>query len=346
MFISVLRKLSIWVSQILFSSKQIPEKTTKEETQDEGVGMDKEFYNQSSAVKLGWTPNWFGAQHFDEDLTEGIKEFQREHGLTPDGLCGPMTYRRAWTDRQANISDFKPQPRAGLVGQKYIVHNGKFLEIDWDKVILWDEPQGLDCDKGTYYDYSGKEDRKPMMFVNHWDVCLSAESCAKVLKRRGISVHFCIDNDGTIFQLLDTQQGAYQAGNTKCNRGSIGVEISNAYYTKYQSWYERNGFGPRPVVPKGEAKVHGGRGLDEHLDFYPVQVEALKALWKALHKGLGIPLEAPRHDNGDPKLEVDARCTRSEFEGFCHHYNITRRKIDCAGLDIWSLLDEVKAELD
>ena len=282
MFISVLKKLSIWVSQILFSSESVPE-DTKEETTSEEESVDKEFYNQSSAAKLGWTPSWFGAEHFDEELTEGIKDFQQEHGLSPDG--------------QANISDFKPQPRVGLIGQKYIVHNGSFLEIDWDKVILWDEPQGLKANDGTYYDYSGKEDRKPLMFVNHWDVCLSAESCARVVNKRGISVHFCIDNDGTIFQMLDTQHGAWQAGNTKCNRGSIGVEISNAYYPKYQSWYERNGFGSRPVVPKGEAKVHG-HGLDEHLDFYPVQVEAAKALWKALHKGLGIPLEAPRKENG------------------------------------------------
>ena len=307
--------------------------------------MDTGFYNQASSAKLGWTPSWFGAQHFDEALEEGIKKFQTEHDLTPDGLCGPMTYRRAWTERQASISDYKPTGGVGLVGQKYIVHNGRFIPIDWDKVILWDQPDGLGCDKGTYYDYSGEKDRVPMLFVNHWDVCLSAASCAKVIARRGISIHFCIDNDGTIYQLLDTQHGAFQAGRRHGNKHGIGVEISNAYYTKYQDWYVKNGFGPRPVVEKNAVKVHG-HGLKEHLDFYPVQIEAAKALWKAMHLGLGIPLEAPRLPNGEPNLGVDAGCDNGDFTGFCHHYNITRNKIDCAGLDLWSLLEEVKAELD
>ena len=46
---------------------------------------------------------------------------------------------------------------------------------------------------GHYYDYSGRAKRKIRYFVNHWDVCLNATSCQRVLDRRGISVHFLID---------------------------------------------------------------------------------------------------------------------------------------------------------
>lgn len=123
------------------------------------------------------------------------------------------------------------------------------------------------------------------------------------------------------------------------NTKSIGVEISNAYYTKYQSWYEKNGFGPRPVV--NDVKCHG-RKLEEHLDFYPVQLEALKALWVAVHGATGIPLECPTDSNGDLVEGVDKRCERGEFRGFINHYNLTRRKIDCAGLDMVGLLKEAK----
>ena len=101
---------------------------------------------------------------------------------------------------------------------------------------------------------------------------------AKIINRRGVSMHFGIDNDGTIYQLLDTQHGAWQAGHWYGNKQGIGVEISNAYYTKYQGWYEKNGFGSRPVVT--DAVVHK-RTLGDHLGFYPVQLEALKKLWKA-----------------------------------------------------------------
>ena len=313
------------------------------------MSVDKVFYNQASASKLGWEPSWFGCEHHDDELVEAIRKWQRRNGITADGMCGPGTYRRVWTERQADIHDYVPSALGfkrvkESCGNKHIVHNSKFIPIEWDKVVLWDEPDGLKCDAGNYYDYGGKEDRKPNNFTNHWDVCLSAEACAKVLNRRGVSVHFCIDNDGTIYQLLDTQHGAWHAGHWYGNKKGIGVEISNAYYTKYQGWYEKNLGESRPVVPKGEAVVHG-RGLDEHLDFYPVQIEALKKLWKALHLGLGIPLEYPANRDGSLCTTVHPDVDGGDFEGFNNHYNFTRKKIDCAGLPLDVLIKEVKEEI-
>ena len=71
--------------------------------------MDKIFYNESSAVKLGWSPDWFGASHFDEELLKKVKKFQQEHGLTADGFVGPTTYRRIWTEREASLADYRPR---------------------------------------------------------------------------------------------------------------------------------------------------------------------------------------------------------------------------------------------
>ena len=70
--------------------------------------MDKDFYNQASASKLGWDPTWFGERFFDDKLVRAIKKWQRSHGLTADGLCGPMTFRRILTERQSNIHEHKP----------------------------------------------------------------------------------------------------------------------------------------------------------------------------------------------------------------------------------------------
>ena len=307
--------------------------------------MDKDFYNKSSADSLGWDPSWFGCEEFDFNLVKAVQKWQKANSLTADGLVGPMTYRRIWTQRESSISDWMdvlPTKKKYKNSEKYIVHNGHFIPIEWDEVILWDESGGFKSNDGCYTSYAGKPDRKPTMFVNHWDVCLSAESCARVLNKRGISVHFLIDNDGTIYQMLDTQHKAWHAGISNYEGGNtkgIGVEISNAYYTKYQDWYVKHGFGERPI--QENAWVHG-RKKDPFLDFYPVQLKALKALWKAIHIGVGIPLEYPKNSEGYIETSVHKDCERGKFHGFCNHYNFTRNKIDCAGLDLPALLREVK----
>jgi len=35
-------------------------------------------------------------------------------------------------------------------------------------------------------------------------------------------------------------------------------------------------------------------------------------------------------------------CKKLEFEGLCNHYNLTERKIDCAGIDIPNLIPKIK----
>ena len=71
------------------------------------------------------------------------------------------------------------------------------------------------------------------------------------------------------------------------------------------------------------------------MDFYPVQKEALKALMKAVHNALDIPLIAVKSDT------VSREVTSGKFSGFLHHYNVTKKKIDCANLDLQKILDDI-----
>jgi len=293
--------------------------------------MDKLFYNEASAAKLGWEPSWFIPRHklYDDVLLKAIRAFQRSHGLKADGLCGPGTYRRLQTQREL-MTDH--QRYTLKKASDVIYYRGQPMPIQWHKVATYLDDDGLKLTGGRS-SYSGKK-RNIKMFVNHWDVCLSSESCVKVLNKRNISVHFCIDNDGTIYQLMDMNDAAWHAGGKSWNHASIGVEISNAYYPKYQDWYKRNGYGERPLLEN--ERIHGNK-MKPFLGFYQVQLSALKALWKACHDGLGIPFQAP-----NTKWGVDDDCKRNKFRGFCSHYHLTNRKIDCAGLDIERLLNEVK----
>lgn len=299
------------------------------------MAVDKVFYNQASAAKLGWEPSWFGEKHFDSMLVRAIKKWQKQRGLVADGMCGPTTFRRLWTERRSAINETKRKKTYS----NHIINDGEFHPIDWDKVVLWTDEGGLKAKPGTYYDYTGKPKRKIKQFVNHWDACLSSKSCQDVLDKRGLSVHFLIDNDGTIYQTLDMQHAAWHAGNA--NRFTVGVEISNAYYTKYQDWYVKNGFGERPIISDGWVQ---GNKLSPFLGFYPVQLEALKQLWKAFHRATNVSLRCPLNENGTLITKYDPDVAYGRFTGIVNHYNISKNKSDCAGLDLIQLLKEVNSE--
>ena len=295
--------------------------------------MDKYFYNEASAHKLGWEPSWFGCTRFNDDLNEAIEKYQKSKGLTADGLCGPGTYRRAYTDRQGMIETFRPPTKNNK--DSFIINNAEYFDIEWPKVNLWFEADGLKMRKGFKRVF---HKRNPNFFVCHWDVCLSSKSCFNVLNNRGLSVHFLIDNDGTIYQTMDINDVAYHAGSRKWNDQSIGVEISNAYYPKHQDWYVKQGLGERPMI--NDAVVHGQK-LDPFTGFYPVQLEALKALMKSINKATGIPLKTPLDRSKGTNTTVSKKAAEGRFEGFVSHYHLTKRKIDCAGLDLKKLLKEI-----
>ena len=132
---------------------------------------------------------------------------------------------------------------------------------------------------------------------------------------------------------------AYHAGGKTWNNKSIGVEIANAYYPKHQAWYKKNVGEERPIID--DAVVHG-RKLDPFTGFYPQQIEALKALMKAVHNATGIPLQAPLSRSGDTNTTVSKKCADGKFEGFISHYHLKKTKIDCAGLDLKTILENIK----
>lgn len=278
-------------------------------------------YNRIQANKYGWDPSWFGCQYFDDELVRAIASFQRSMGLQADGMCGPSTYRAVWSSREEHIDGHIET----VSFSEAIIHNGVEVPIFWDKVITWNEAGGKKASNGHYSSYAGAVPRNPKFFVTHWDVCLNSNSCYRVLEKRGISVHFGIDNDGTIYQWLDTQHAAWHAGGRSWNHSSIGVEVSNAYYLKYQDWYKRKIGEERPVIKN--AMCHG-KLLPNFTGFYEKQIDALAALWEATSFACGIPLVLPKAAD-----TVDKDCKQNTFEGFCNHYHLTSRKIDCAGLD-------------
>jgi len=251
--------------------------------------------------------------------------------ILDDGLVGPSTYRRMLTSDEEDVEQDEVQESE----QNFIVYNGERIPIDWPKVVLWDEPGGLPAK--NYRNRMHKPKRDIKMFVNHWDATLSAKHCHRVLSARkpALSVHFLLDNDGTLYQCTDLQNVTFHCkGLNDC---SVGIEISCAYYTKYQSWYRRHNFGERPVW-RGKVR---GKLLKPHLGFYDVQIQAAQALWKAMsHPSIGIPLQCPMKDGEMDTYPVKEVINKS-YRGVIHHFHASKRKIDCAGFDLHEYLEEL-----
>ncbi|MEM9373785.1 MAG: peptidoglycan recognition family protein, partial [Planctomycetota bacterium] len=90
-------------------------------------------------------------------------------------------------------------------------------------------------------------------FVLHYDVCGTSRTCFRVLHdMRGLSVHFMLDIDGTIYQTLDVKERAWHA--TKSNTRSVGIEIANigAYSSAdarpLREWYETDASGSTRIT--------------------------------------------------------------------------------------------------
>jgi len=289
------------------------------------------------AAKLGWQPADFDSSQFDKTLVDHIFAFQTGFAnLKDDGICGPLTFRRLLTEKESKTPVISLQPPERRIPQKTIIINGKASFIRWERV------NNL-IHNGTYALPRGfrkweKEKRPVKMIVTHWDVCLSAKSCRNVLKKKGISSHFVIDNDGTICQMVDPQHEALHAGSRRTNRPSIGIDISNAYYPKYQKWYIKNGHGARPVLT---SRVHG-KTVGPHLGWYPVQLEAYAALVDALSLYYKIPLECPLDENGKLLGTVHPPAQKEKYSGVVSHYHLTKKKIDCAGLRLDLILSDIR----
>lgn len=195
--------------------------------------------------------------------------------------------------------------------------------------------------------------RQVRQFVFHYDVCGTSRQCFKVLHDlRGLSVHFLLDVDGTIYQTLDLQERAWHAGSA--NDASIGIEIAQigAYpredHRQLATWYDRDAEGPFVVLPawmetsylgvettkfrparpeKITGELHGERYWQ--YDFTSAQYDALLRLCAALSRVLPrLRLEAPRDVNGAVRRDALSEDELARFEGFLGHWHVTRNKID------------------
>ena len=227
-------------------------------------------------------------------------------------------------------------------------------------VVLWNDEQGFngydrrcieqsggccDADWARYGTRAGLAHRSMAdlqgvvsQLVLHFDGCVNSRSCFKSMHNRvrasggcGLSAHFMIDSDGTIYQTLDLAERAYHAEQE--NSISVGVEICN------RGRYQPSELSRLPAEYRTRPRrqvVINGVGYDAY-DFRPEQYESLASLSRTLLRIFPKMKPVIPERDGQPFLQTLAHPL--EFHGIVGHLHVDlqKQKWDPGALD-WNRL--------
>jgi N-acetylmuramoyl-L-alanine amidase len=172
-------------------------------------------------------------------------------------------------------------------------------------------------------------------FIVHHDGCPSAKVCFEVLhNERGLSCHFLIDNDGTIYQTMDLALMAYHAAGFNAN--SVGVELCNRGNAKTDPHYYS-----RRRIQRGITTCRIHNHIYLAFEYTDAQHIAMRELAKGLARALpNLPIEYPQDAPGQQAWgEIpNAR----NFAGYMGHYHTTRRKWDPGPFDFKAFCESTR----
>jgi N-acetyl-anhydromuramyl-L-alanine amidase AmpD len=246
-----------------------------------------------------------------------------------------------------------PAPATGtsivVAGQKFDVGR---------PVVLWSDPQGFDayqtscidqtggcCDRSSprFSARKGVDERSVpelqgvvSQLVLHFDGCVNSRSCFKSMHNRprpagslgcGLSAHFMIDADGTIYQTLDLVERAFHA--EEANSTSVGVEICNRGRVDKGEWPKLPA--DYRTRPERDVVING----EHHLayEFRAEQYDSIIALARTLLRV--FPRIKPVMPERDGKPIMDTLEDPLAFAGILGHLHVDlqKQKWDPGALD-------------
>jgi N-acetylmuramoyl-L-alanine amidase len=271
----------------------------------------------------------------------------------------------------------KPAPPAAPGADEIVVAGRRFAT--GTRIVTWSEERSYNAYAGKTPTFSrrmfdGKKPGSPApdlaglqrgidQFVLHYDGSGLSKLCFEALQQRGLSVHFLLDVDGTVYQTLDLQEQAWHA--TTANERSIGIEIANpgAYppgdMKRLTEWYQRNAAGQirltppltvgnprirtpnftaRPLRPDPVRGVVQGRELVQY-DLTPEQYAALIKLTAALHRVFPkLRLDYPHDARGRLITRKLPDKALVRYTGVLGHFHIQENKFDPGPALQWDTL--------
>jgi hypothetical protein len=274
-------------------------------------------------------------------------------------VCGQLYHTTApvvlWTD-PGGYDAYRPERRFGPLDQAGAPPAEKKAQGRRTRFSLRRQrltPEDVERVRGGGWDLPLLQ-RVVDQFVIHYDARGTSRRCFEVLHDvRGLSVHFMLDLDGTIYQTLDLKEAAWHA--TIANGRSIGIEIANlgayppAGPSPLETWYQPGAGGIVRIVipdppdragirdraaelrPARNTPVEGviqGQQLRQY-DFTERQYDSLIRLTATLCRLFPrLRCDYPRDASGalvraklpDPEL--------AGYQGVLGHYHVQTNKVD------------------
>ncbi|MEM8873256.1 MAG: N-acetylmuramoyl-L-alanine amidase [Planctomycetota bacterium] len=305
-----------------------------------------QLFNTGTRVVLWTDPDGYDAYRTERRFADWNDSSWEATTRSGDGPSGPQRYNT----RSAKSTSLRPLSKAEL---EQVRGGGWTLPMLRDRVD---------------------------QFVLHYDVCGLSARCFDVLHdHRGLSVHFMLDIDGTIYQTMDVKERAWHA--TKANDRSVGIEIANmgAYPPPADpdaepllpEWYDVDGRGPFITIPSRLEQRYGPNGgvLDTNTwplrpatstpvvgniqggdlrqwDLTEPQYDALIKLTAALNAALPkIELDYPRDADGNVLSTTMPDEDWETFQGVIGHWHIQDNKIDPGPAFDWDRVVEGARDL-
>lgn len=195
--------------------------------------------------------------------------------------------------------------------------------------------------------------------VLHYDACGSSSRCFHVLHDlRGLSCHFLIDVDGTIYQTLDVKERAWHAGTA--NDRSIGIEIAHfgAFPEAIQAdlHYEESTHGirlkesslagtsaegafPYPARQQMFSGVIHQQNLFQR-DFTEAQYASIEKLLIALCRAIpSIRPIVPRTEEGFVQSGLRPEPSGQAVAGIVGHWHVGSHKVDPGPAFNWDRIE-------
>ena len=175
--------------------------------------------------------------------------------------------------------------------------------------------------------------RQVDQFVLHYDATGRSRTTFQVLHdERGLSAHFLLDLDGTIYQTLDLKERAWHA--TKANDRAVGIEIANIGAVPLAKG--------KPGWPSG---VINGKALSQP-PYTEAQYAALIRLTAALCDIFpNLPDTYPTDASGKLITHTLSDAQFAGYHGLLGHFHVQTNKVDPGPAFDWDRLKAGAAAL-